>query len=211
MAPANLPSAAADSSDPGPSPLSAAPVGSSFGDDFLDESRFQKFTRKIVQEPLIPLGCLATSYALYQASKSIRQGNPVRTNKMFRARIYAQGFTLVAIVAGSFFYRDERMKRRAGEEKLEEQRQREKKDKWLRELEVRDEEDRRWRARIEQAEREASLAASSGQPADKADKPRPADQVDKPKPADKVDKPKPGWGWWASTPTSTPASDNSTK
>ncbi|RMZ87773.1 hypothetical protein DV736_g4999, partial [Chaetothyriales sp. CBS 134916] len=184
MAPANAASAAADRSDPGPSPLSAVPVGSSFDDDFFEESRFQKFTRKIVQEPLIPLGCLATSYALYQASKSIRQGNPVRTNKMFRARIYAQGFTLVAIVVGSFFYRDERMKRRGGEEKLEEQRQREKKDKWVRELELRDEEDRRWRARIEQAEREANFATESAGP------------------VDKVDKPKPSWGLWASTSTS---------
>ncbi|RMD44319.1 hypothetical protein DV735_g877, partial [Chaetothyriales sp. CBS 134920] len=174
MAPASLPNAAAtaDSSDAGPSPLSASPVGSSFDDDFLEESRLQKFTRKIMQEPLVPFGCLATSYALYQASKSIRLGNPVQTNKMFRARIYAQGFTLVAVVIGGFFYRDERLKRRAGEEKLEEQRQRQKKEQWLRELELRDEEDRQWRARIEKAEREASLAAKSAEPADKVDKPK---------------------------------------
>ncbi|RMZ80765.1 hypothetical protein DV738_g2703, partial [Chaetothyriales sp. CBS 135597] len=175
MAPVSLPSAATESSDPGPSPLSASPVGSSFDDDFFEESRFQKFTRKIMQEPLIPFGCLATSYALYQASKSIRQGNPVRTNKMFRARIYAQGFTLVAVVIGGFFYRDERLKRRAGEEKLE----------------LRDEEDRQWRARIEKAEREANLAAKKPEPVDTGDT---------------VDKPKRGWGLlWAS------ASENNKK
>lgn len=134
-----------------PQSLSAGgPIPSSFDDtEFFEESRATKLWRKIRQEPLIPLGCLATCYALYQASKSIRQGNPYQTNKMFRARIYAQGFTLVAIVAGSIFYKDERMKRKVLEKKTEEKKGMEKREKWLRELEMRDEEDREWRARIE--------------------------------------------------------------
>jgi hypothetical protein len=125
------------------------------GDEFFEESRSQKLFRKIRQEPLIPLGCLATCYALLQASKSIRAGNPTRTNKMFRARIYAQGFTLAAIVAGSFFYKDERMKRKVFEEKVEEKKSLEKKEKWLRELEARDNEERAWREKIEKSSREA--------------------------------------------------------
>lgn len=68
---------------------------------------------------------------------------------MFRARIYAQGFTLVAVVAGGIFYKDERMRRKAFEMKLDEKKQTEKREKWLRELEARDKEDREWRARIE--------------------------------------------------------------
>lgn len=145
---------------PAERPLTSGPVPSSLGEDFFEESRSQKLFRKIRQEPLIPLGCLATCYALYQASKSIRAGNPTRTNKMFRARIYAQGFTLAAIVAGSFFYKDERMKRKAFDEKLEEKKALEKKEKWLRELEARDTEEREWRERIERSSREAGMRAT---------------------------------------------------
>ena len=76
-------------------------------------------------------------------------GTPVKTNQMFRARIYAQGFTLVAIVAGSIFYKDERRQRKRYEGKVVEKEQQEKKEKWLRELEMRDEEDRRWRQGVE--------------------------------------------------------------
>ena len=141
---------------PEPSSLSSgSSLPSSFDDtEFFEESRSTKIWRKLKQEPLIPLGCAATCYALYQASKSIRQGNPYQTNKMFRARIYAQGFTLVAIVAGSIFYKDERMKRKSIEKKYEEKKGMERRDKWLRELEARDEEDRAWRARIERESEE---------------------------------------------------------
>lgn len=151
-----------------PASLTSSPVPSSFDEtEFFEESRSQKLWRKIKQEPLIPLGCLATSYALYQASKSIRRGNPVRTNQMFRARIYAQGFTLAAIVAGSIFYKDERMKRKQFEGKLEEKKAAEKREKWLQELEARDKEDREWRDRIEKPYREAEAAALAAQEAAK--------------------------------------------
>lgn len=139
-----------------PQPLSAADVPSSFDDtpEFFEEARFQKLWRKLKQEPLIPLGCAATCYALYQATKSIRQGDHNQTNRMFRARIYAQGFTLIALVAGSIFYQDERMKRRSFEKALEKKKAAEKRDKWIKELEARDEEDRAWRQQIEAANKD---------------------------------------------------------
>jgi hypothetical protein len=68
---------------------------------------------------------------------------------MFRARIYAQGFTLIALVGGSIFWKDDRMKRKELEKVLEEKRAAEKREKWLRELERRDREDREWRGRFE--------------------------------------------------------------
>lgn len=134
-----------------PSPLSSSPIPSSFDEspEFFEESRSQKLWRKLRQEPLIPLGCAATCYALYLASKSMRAGDHHQTNKMFRARIYAQGFTLIALVAGSIFYKDERIKRKAFETALEEKKNAEKRERWLRELEARDREDQEWRARIE--------------------------------------------------------------
>ena len=88
-------------------------------------------------------------YALYQASKSIRAGDHHQSNYMFRARIYAQGFTLVALVAGSIFYKDERLRRKRFESVLEDKKAAEKREKWLKELEMRDKEDREWRARFE--------------------------------------------------------------
>ncbi|KAK5448139.1 Respiratory supercomplex factor 1, mitochondrial [Exophiala xenobiotica] len=140
---------------PEPSPLSNTAVPSSFDNEFFEESRFQKLWRKIRQEPLIPVGCAATCYALYMATKSIRAGDHHQTNRMFRARIYAQGFTLLALVAGSFFYKDERLKRKVFEQALEEKKSAEKREKWLRELEARDQEDREWRERIERASQDA--------------------------------------------------------
>jgi hypothetical protein len=117
--------------------------------DFHEENRWAKLGRKLKEEPLIPVGCLATCYALYQASKSIRQGDHHQTNRMFRARIYAQGFTLVALVVGSIFYRDERMQRKKFEKTLEDKKNAEKRDKWIKELEARDKEDQEWRDRFE--------------------------------------------------------------
>ncbi|EXJ75849.1 uncharacterized protein A1O5_00356 [Cladophialophora psammophila CBS 110553] len=153
-----------------PSPLSASAVPSSFDSspEFFEESRFQKLWRKLRQEPLIPLGCVATCYALYMATKSIRAGDHHQTNRMFRARIYAQGFTLVAVVAGSIFYKDERMRRKEFESKVEEKKNAEKREKWLAELEARDQEDKEWREKIEKASRVAKETSEDVK--EKADK-----------------------------------------
>ena len=144
-------------SSPDDRPLSSGDIPSSFDSDpdFFDEGRAAKLWRKIRQEPLIPLGGIATCYALYQATKSIRAGDHHQTNRMFRARIYAQGFTLVALVAGSIFYKDERLKRKSLEKAEEQKKALEKRDKWLAELEARDAEDRAWRARVERESGEA--------------------------------------------------------
>jgi len=61
---------------------------------------------------------------------------------MFRARIYAQGFTLLCIVAGSYYYAEDREKRKVFDGVKAEQRAREKNERWIRELEARDREDK---------------------------------------------------------------------
>ncbi|KAJ5225355.1 hypothetical protein N7468_006580 [Penicillium chermesinum] len=118
----------------------------------------QKFTRRLKEEPLIPLGCAATCYALYRAYRSMRAGDSAEMNRMFRARIYAQAFTLVALVAGGMYFKTERQQRREFEQAVELRKKQEKRDAWLKELEVRDKEDREWRERhaaIEAAAKEA--------------------------------------------------------
>lgn len=67
---------------------------------------------------------------------------------MFRARVAAQGFTVVAIVAGGMYYSQDRS-RNAELRKLEERRvAEEKRGKWLRELEARDQEEKALKARL---------------------------------------------------------------
>ncbi|CAI7616174.1 unnamed protein product [Penicillium bialowiezense] len=140
--------------------MSREPVPSSFDENplFTEETGVQKFTRRLKEEPLVPLGCAATCYALYRAYRSMKSGDSVEMNRMFRARIYAQAFTLVALVAGGMYFKTERQQRREFDQAVELRKKQEKRDAWLRELEIRDKEDREWRERhsaIEAAAKEA--------------------------------------------------------
>ena len=94
----------------------------------------------------------------------MRAGDSVELNRMFRARIYAQAFTLVAVVAGGMYFKTERKQRREFEQAVEARKAQEKRDAWLRELEIRDKEDRDWRDRhaaMEAAAKEVANKASS--------------------------------------------------
>ena len=72
---------------------------------------------------------------------------------MFRARIYAQAFTLVCIVAGSVYYKEERAKRKEFEGMVAENKVMEKKEAWIRELEARDREEKELKAKKDAARR----------------------------------------------------------
>ncbi|KAJ5503339.1 hypothetical protein N7463_006213 [Penicillium fimorum] len=149
--------------------MNKEPVPSSFDDNpqFTEETGTQKFTRRLREEPLVPLGCAATCYALYRAYRSMKSGDSVEMNRMFRARIYAQAFTLVALVAGGMYFKTERQQRREFDQAVELRKKQEKRDAWLRELEVRDKEDREWR------ERHASIEAAAKEVGNKPAQPAP--------------------------------------
>jgi hypothetical protein len=101
----------------------------------------------------------------------MKAGDSVEMNRMFRARIYAQGFTLLAVVAGGMYYKTERKQRKEFEQALEERKSQEKRDAWLRELEIRDREDKEWRERhaaIEAAAKEAGKKPSAAPEQDAA-------------------------------------------
>ncbi len=68
---------------------------------------------------------------------------------MFRARVAAQGFTIIAMVAGSMYYNQDREKSKELRKVKEETDAEEKRQMWIRELEVRDEEDKAMRAMLE--------------------------------------------------------------
>lgn len=67
---------------------------------------------------------------------------------MFRARVAAQGFTVIAMVAGSMYYSKDREKSKELRKLKEERDAEEKRQRWIRELEARDDEDKAIKARL---------------------------------------------------------------
>jgi hypothetical protein len=104
--------------------------------------------RRIKEEPLVPLGMLLTCAALFGAARAIKSQDHARANIMFRRRIYAQGFTLAAVVAGGWYLRSEREKKKEVETLEKERANAERREKWLKELEARDVEDRAANERV---------------------------------------------------------------
>lgn len=80
---------------------------------------------------------------------------------MFRARVAAQGFTVIAMVAGSMYYSKDREKTKELRKLKEERDAEEKRQRWIRELEARDEEDKLMRAAIDERRRQKMDAAAA--------------------------------------------------
>lgn len=73
---------------------------------------------------------------------------------MFRARVAAQAFTIVAMVAGSMYWKTDRQKRKEFDQAVLERKAKEKNEAWIKELEIRDEEAKELRA-LKQAKKGA--------------------------------------------------------
>ncbi|KAM0441181.1 hypothetical protein ACHAPT_000487 [Fusarium lateritium] len=133
-------------------PSMPGPLPSSFDGDqeFYNERPMQKVFRKIKEEPLIPLGIGLTSLAFVNAYRALRRGDSKQANRMFRARVAAQGFTVIAMLAGSMYYQKDREKSKELRQLQEQRDAEEKRLRWIRELEARDDEEKAMRARLEQ-------------------------------------------------------------
>ncbi|CAM1504690.1 Fc.00g022810.m01.CDS01 [Cosmosporella sp. VM-42] len=133
-------------------PSLPGPMPSSFDDDqgFYNEKALHKVFRKVKEEPLIPLGIGLTTLAFINAYRALRRGDSKQANRMFRARVAAQGFTVIAMVAGSMYYQKDREKSKELRELKEKTDAEEKRLKWIRELEVRDDEEKAMKARLQQ-------------------------------------------------------------
>ncbi|KAG8667452.1 Respiratory supercomplex factor 1, mitochondrial [Fusarium poae] len=129
---------------PGPMPSSFDGEG-----ELHNERPMQKVVRKIKEEPLIPLGIGLTTAAFINAYRALRRGDSKQANRMFRARVAAQGFTIVAMLAGSMYYQKDREKTKELRQLQEQKDAEEKRQKWIRELEARDEEEKAMRAKLE--------------------------------------------------------------
>jgi len=118
--------------------------------DFHNEKAMQKVVRKLKEEPLVPLGIGLTVFAFVNAYRALRKGDSKQANRMFRARVMAQGFTVIAMVAGSMYYSKDREKS-AELRKLQEAKDaEEKRNKWIRELEIRDAEEQAMKSRLQE-------------------------------------------------------------
>jgi hypothetical protein len=106
-----------------------------------------------MQDPLVPLGCALTVAALLGATRAMKRNDHVRANKMFRRRIYAQAFTILAIVVGSSYLNKDKEARKRDIEDEKEKSRREKREKWLAELDFRDAEERGLKAEREERRR----------------------------------------------------------
>ncbi|KAF4315743.1 hypothetical protein BBO99_00009125 [Phytophthora kernoviae] len=70
---------------------------------FPMETGWQKMKRRVREEPLVPLGCLATAAVLVGGLASFRRAaDPAVQQKFMRLRVMAQGATVVAMSLGGF-------------------------------------------------------------------------------------------------------------
>lgn len=94
---------------------------------------------------------------------------------MFRRRIYAQGFTVAAMLVGSLYWSQDREKRAKYDKKLKDQIALEKREAWIKELEYRDQEEQELRLRREKARARVAQAATMVDPAvpDTTSEPKP--------------------------------------
>lgn len=90
-----------------------------------------------------------TTFAFINAYRALRRGDSQQANRMFRARVAAQGFTVFAMLAGSMYYSQDREKTKELRQLKEQRENEEKRQKWIRELEVRDEEEKALREKMQ--------------------------------------------------------------
>ncbi|BFZ53339.1 hypothetical protein PYCC9005_000362 [Savitreella phatthalungensis] len=120
--------------------MASLPPSSKSPEEVVQESKYERLTRKFRQEPLVPVGLVATCAALFGASVAIRKGNQNSANKYFRWRIYAQGFTVVAMVAGSVFYGEARAEEKQKKQEAERLKSQQARERWLADLDAYEEE-----------------------------------------------------------------------
>lgn len=78
---------------------------------------------------------------------------------MFRYRIYGQAFTIVAVVGGSYYYNADRLLQKELEAVKAQKKAKEKNEAWIKELEIRDQEEKEYEMRknkVREARREAA-------------------------------------------------------
>ena len=76
-----------------------------------NETAGQKFKRKFADNPFIPIGALATALALAFGIRAFFKKDVKMSQKMMRARVGAQGFTVLALLTGVWMDLNRRQKK----------------------------------------------------------------------------------------------------
>ncbi|KAK3319965.1 hypoxia induced protein conserved region-domain-containing protein [Cercophora scortea] len=129
--------------------------------DFHNEKALSKVVRRLKEEPLIPLGCALTVAAFTAAYRAMRRGDHNQVQRMFRARVAAQAFTVIAMVAGGAYYQADRDKTKEAWKLQAKTEAEEKQAKWIHELEVRDAEDKAIKERLDRRRKKAAERAEA--------------------------------------------------
>lgn len=122
----------------------------------------QKMAFKCQQQPLVPLGVFATTGAIILATKSIRKGDRVNTQKYFRYRVGFQLATLIALVVGGYMFQVESTEQKASREEILRAKAKVRERIWIEELERRDVVVKDRKKRLEESRAELIQAAKEG-------------------------------------------------
>lgn len=117
-------------------------------------------SKKLTREPLIPLGCVLTVAAFTASYRAMRRGDHNQVQRMFRARILAQAFTVGVMVVGGIYLGADRQKEREGWKHSRAEQEAEKQRNWIRELEIRDEEEKALQDHLEKRRKRAAERAA---------------------------------------------------
>ena len=74
----------------------------SYYDEIIQkESKMQKLKQLSKKNPFVPIGCVITGAVLLNGLMAMRKNDKVKSQRMMRYRVAAQGMTLIAVIGGT--------------------------------------------------------------------------------------------------------------